>query len=133
MSDYFYKYVFSPVKSITKVFTSAKTQESAKIKAQEIIKESKQQLTGFGHHQLPNYSKNLIRLAGLSGFTAVLMSAYGAHLYRRKNANSDLRELFNTAQYYHLMHSVALFGLPLVKRPVLVSFYKIEKIKQKTI
>lgn len=31
-----------------------------------------------------------------------------------------MREIFYTAQYYHLLHSVALLAIPLVKRPRLV-------------
>jgi uncharacterized membrane protein YgdD (TMEM256/DUF423 family) len=34
-----------------------------------------------------------------------------------------MRELYFTAQYYHLVHSVALLSLPIVKRPRLVKIY----------
>ena len=42
---------------------------------------------------------------------------------KNKNQAPELRELFSTAQYYHMVHSVAMLSLPLVKRPLLVLFH----------
>ena len=39
---------------------------------------------------------------------------------RRQDATRDMRELYFTAQYYHLVHSVALLSLPIVKKPKIV-------------
>ena len=36
-----------------------------------------------------------------------------------------MRELYFTAQYYHLVHSVALLGVPLVPRPKIVNYLNI--------
>ena len=125
MSDIINKIISSPVSAAIKIFSRSKTtQETAKVKAQEAVVDAKQVVVSLSYEHLPKYSKNLIKLAGLSGLTAVIMSAYGAHAIRRKNAKNDLKEIYNTAQYFHLVHSVALFGLPLVKRPVIVSYKK---------
>lgn len=122
MSDLFNRLVSNPIYSIAKIFKRGKTQDVTTVaRTPEVAQEVKQVIVSLNFQNLPKYSRNLIRLAGIAGLTAVLMGAYGAHAYRRRNTNSDLRELYNTAQYYHLVHSVALFGLPLVKRPVLVS------------
>ncbi|XP_013389619.1 transmembrane protein 256 homolog isoform X1 [Lingula anatina] len=59
-----------------------------------------------------------VRVAGLSGALAVCMGAYGAHGLR--NADPDKRSVYETANKYHLIHSLALLGTPLTRRPFLV-------------
>ncbi|CAF1289739.1 unnamed protein product [Rotaria sordida] len=61
--------------------------------------------------------KNFVRCAGLSGASAICLGVYGAHVMR-DNTSDDLRRLFELAQTYHLLHSVALLALPLVSRPM---------------
>ena len=132
MSDYINKFISNPIYSVAKIFKRSKTthQEASESTAasakpsQEIVK----QVFSLSYEHLPKNSRNLIRLAGFSGFLAICASAYGAHTYRRSNPRSDLKELYNTAQYYHLIHSVALFGLPLVKRPIVVRILVVNKI-----
>ena len=72
---------------------------------------------------------SITRLAGLSGAAAVALGAYGAHVLnagkegvRGKNRGKLLkwqeqRKAFEVANRYHLIHSVALLGVVLVKRP----------------
>lgn len=71
-------------------------------------------------------SKNyhFVRLAGLSGATAVIMGAYGKHSLAKIH---DLQEqleakaVFETANRFHFLHSFALLAMPLARRPALVS------------
>lgn len=44
---------------------------------------------------------------------------------KRPDTTKDLRDLYFNAQYYHLVHSVALLSVPLVKRPKIVRFFVI--------
>ena len=45
------------------------------------------------------------RIAGLSGAVAVILGAYGAHIFRQRGT-PEARETFETGQRYHLIHSV---------------------------
>lgn len=61
-----------------------------------------------------------IRLAGISGATAVALGAYGAHKKEwplPDNLNRDPRAVFEVANKYHFYNSLALLAIPLVKRP----------------
>ncbi|XP_070496018.1 transmembrane protein 256 homolog [Chironomus tepperi] len=63
-----------------------------------------------------------IRLAGLSGATAVILGAYGAHTSWVKDPNKpnrDPKAIFETANRYHFFHSLALMAIPISKRPYL--------------
>ncbi|CAF0868008.1 unnamed protein product [Rotaria sordida] len=62
--------------------------------------------------------KNFIRCAGLSGILAICLGVYGAHIMK-ENTPDELRRLFQLAQTYHLLHTVALLALPLVSRPMI--------------
>ncbi|XP_043932954.1 transmembrane protein 256 [Protopterus annectens] len=59
------------------------------------------------------------RLAGLSGALAVTAGAYGAHGFRHSDADEYRRELFETANKYHFIHSLALLGVPHCRLPLL--------------
>ncbi|XP_059831027.1 transmembrane protein 256 [Hypanus sabinus] len=59
------------------------------------------------------------RLAGLSGSLAVGLGAYGAHGFRRSDRDDYLKELFETANKYHFLHSLALLGVPHCRKPLL--------------
>ncbi|XP_078284300.1 transmembrane protein 256 [Rhinoraja longicauda] len=59
------------------------------------------------------------RLAGLSGALAVGLGAYGAHGFRRSDRDEYLKELFETANKYHFLHSLALLGVPHCRKPLL--------------
>ncbi|XP_037075593.1 transmembrane protein 256 homolog [Pollicipes pollicipes] len=62
-----------------------------------------------------------VRLAGLSGASAVALGAYGAHKLRAGDPNPELVQVFETANRYHMLHSLALLGAPLCRRPGLVA------------
>ncbi|UJR09048.1 hypothetical protein I4U23_013296 [Adineta vaga] len=63
-------------------------------------------------------ARNFVRCAGLSGSLAIFLGVYGAHAMK-DNTPEELRRLFQMAQTYHLLHSVAFLGLPLVSRPMI--------------
>ena len=64
------------------------------------------------------------RLAGLSGAAAVALGAYGAHVLSvsKEGVTEEQRKAFEVANRYHLIHSVALLGVPLVRKPSLTGF-----------
>jgi len=57
----------------------------------------------------------LLTLAGLAGFTAVAMGAFGAHAFRDTLTPAALAN-YQTGALYHLVHAVALFGAALLAR-----------------
>ncbi len=57
----------------------------------------------------------LMILAGLAGFTAVAMGAFGAHALRGAVTPEGLA-IYQTGALYHLIHAVALFGAALLAR-----------------
>merc|ERR1712098_837405 len=59
------------------------------------------------------------RLAGLSGAAAISLGAYGAHVLapKGKEVNEEQVKAFEVANRYHMVHSVALLGVPLVRAP----------------
>lgn len=59
-----------------------------------------------------------IRVAGLSGAIAVSMGAYGAH--GLKKVPDDQKMVFETANRYHFIHTLAMFAVPMTNRPNLV-------------
>jgi len=66
---------------------------------------------------LPSQGRGFVRLAGLSGAMAVALGAYGKHEFKRSEANEDLKEIFDTANNYHMLTSITLLALPLSNRP----------------
>ncbi|ELT96345.1 hypothetical protein CAPTEDRAFT_168421 [Capitella teleta] len=69
---------------------------------------------------LPQGGRAYVRLAGLSGATAVIMGAYGAHAFRQSAKSPELKLTYDTGNRYHLIHSAVLLAVPLTKRPNLV-------------
>lgn len=71
---------------------------------------------------------HIIRLAGVSGCAAVILGAYGAHRkfrpFDEPEERADLRAIFDTANKYHLLHSVALLAVPMTRNPVIVRYSK---------
>jgi uncharacterized membrane protein YgdD (TMEM256/DUF423 family) len=59
-----------------------------------------------------------IRVAGLSGAIAVSLGAYGAH--GLKKMSDDQKMVFETANRYHFIHTLAMFAVPMTNRPNLV-------------
>eukprot|EP00092_Neocalanus_flemingeri_P009397 GFUD01010111.1.p1 GENE.GFUD01010111.1~~GFUD01010111.1.p1 ORF type:complete len:173 (-),score=30.18 GFUD01010111.1:80-598(-) len=62
---------------------------------------------------------SITRLAGLSGAAAIGLGAYGAHVLAagKEGVTEEQKKAFDVANRYHMVHSVALLGVPLVKRP----------------
>ncbi|XP_063224630.1 transmembrane protein 256 homolog isoform X2 [Bacillus rossius redtenbacheri] len=60
-----------------------------------------------------------IRLAGIFGASAVALGAYGAHNVYPKEGGEELKRIFETANRYHFLHSLALLGVPLCRWPKL--------------
>ena len=63
-----------------------------------------------------------VRLAGLSGASAVILGAVGSHHLNIQD-KPDLRNVFDTANRFHFFHSIALLGMPLAKYPLVVNMY----------
>ncbi|KAF2359779.1 Protein of unknown function DUF423 [Trinorchestia longiramus] len=70
---------------------------------------------------IPSWTRVFVRLAGISGASAVAMGAYGAHVFYQRGTSEELKQVYETANRYHFMHTLALLGVPLCKRPKLVS------------
>lgn len=72
--------------------------------------------------RLAGRNYNFIRLAGLSGASAVILGAIGSHELVLPE-KGELRTVFETANRFHFFHSIALLGVPSTKHPVVVSYY----------
>ncbi|CAM2110629.1 transmembrane protein 256 [Caretta caretta] len=59
------------------------------------------------------------RVGALSGAGAVGAAAYGAHGFRRSDRDDYQKELYETANKYHFLHSLALLAVPHCHRPLL--------------
>lgn len=65
-----------------------------------------------------------VRLAGLSGAAAVVLGAMGAHrTFPETETKEDLRKIFDTANRFHFLHTLALMTVPLCKRPYIVRLF----------
>ena len=122
MSDFINKYVSGPVQKIGSFFSRTYSNKAPEKIVETIIKHEYEKTIPLGYQSLTRTSKILLRVSAISGLTAVLLSAYGSHVFsKRYDTSKDMRDLYLTAQYYHLVHSVAMLSLPLVKRPKIVS------------
>jgi len=66
-------------------------------------------------HYYPGSS--FVRLAGIFGVSAVALGAYGAHALYPKESREELKKIYETANRYHFLHSLALLGVPLCRWP----------------
>lgn len=62
-----------------------------------------------------------IRIAGISGAAAVALGAYGAHKEYPKDKIEKLKPIFENANKFHFLTSLALLGVPFCRRPTVVS------------
>jgi len=60
---------------------------------------------------------SFIRLAGVFGASAAVLAAYGAHVIYPKEGKEELKKIYETANRYHFLHSLALLGVPLCRWP----------------
>lgn len=52
---------------------------------------------------------NWIKAAAISGFLAIILGAFGAHMLQAQLSNLGM-EVYRTAVLYHLIHTLALLG-----------------------
>lgn len=65
-----------------------------------------------------------VRLAGISGASAVILGAMGAHRkFPETETKEDLRKIFETANRFHFLHTLALVTVPLCKRPLIAGSF----------
>ncbi|KYO44789.1 transmembrane protein 256 [Alligator mississippiensis] len=57
------------------------------------------------------------RIGALSGAGALGAASYGAHGFRRSEREEYLKELFQTANQHHFLHSLALLAVPRCRYP----------------
>ena len=43
---------------------------------------------------------------------------------KKEGVDAEFKQVFETANKYHFLHSLALLGVPLCRKPLLVSYYK---------
>lgn len=74
--------------------------------------------------QLAQEAGPFVRIAGLSGAAAVVLGAMGAHrTFPETETKEDLRKIFDTANRFHFLHTLALLAVPLCRRPYIVSWF----------
>ena len=83
MADYLSKYVTGPIAKVGSVFTrsvsTANQNKPVEKVVETIVKHEYMQQEPFGYKHLPRLSRGFLKVAAISGFTAVVMSAYGSH------------------------------------------------------
>ncbi|XP_054271223.1 transmembrane protein 256 homolog isoform X2 [Macrosteles quadrilineatus] len=67
--------------------------------------------------QLASSGGYYVRLAGVLGASAVALGAYGAHSTFPKDDKIELKEVFERANKYHFIHSLAMLGVPFCRWP----------------
>jgi len=55
--------------------------------------------------------RNAAFASGIFGFTGVLLGAFGAHALKASLAARGMHDVWETAVFYQLVHSVALLGI----------------------
>ncbi|GBP41508.1 Transmembrane protein 256 homolog [Eumeta japonica] len=79
--------------------------------------------------QLAQEAGPFVRLAGLSGAAAVILGAMGAHrTFPETDKKEDLKKIFETANRFHFLHTLALVTVPLCKRPAIAGTFFIAGI-----
>ncbi|XP_070156831.1 transmembrane protein 256 homolog [Polyergus mexicanus] len=65
-----------------------------------------------------------VKLAAISGAAAVILGAVGSHRYYSKDEiGKEQRRIFETANRYHFIHTLALLGLPLCRFPTVAATF----------
>ncbi|KAL1140313.1 hypothetical protein AAG570_000245 [Ranatra chinensis] len=68
--------------------------------------------------KLASSSRCFLRLAGISGASAVILGAYGAHsILPDKEKDQNLKNAFETANRYHFFHTFGLLAAPMCRYP----------------
>uniref|UniRef100_R4FPR1 Putative small membrane protein n=1 Tax=Rhodnius prolixus TaxID=13249 RepID=R4FPR1_RHOPR len=70
--------------------------------------------------KLASSSSYFVKIAGISGASAVILGAYGAHsLLSDDEKDDNVKKAFESANRYHFIHTLALLGVPLCRYPSL--------------
>ncbi|XP_017487257.1 PREDICTED: transmembrane protein 256-like [Rhagoletis zephyria] len=69
--------------------------------------------------KLAGRNHNFVRLAGLSGASAVILGAIGSHKLPPSHEKDESKTIFETANRFHFFHSLVLLGAPLARYPAL--------------
>lgn len=68
-------------------------------------------------HLLPPNMRKWLTVAGFMGASAVAIGAYGAHVvYPRKEIPDNRKAIFETANKYHFLHSLAIISVPFARK-----------------
>ncbi|XP_053693962.1 transmembrane protein 256 homolog [Sabethes cyaneus] len=102
---------------------------SNKSKTGAIVQQAANQSTKVVAESLPpiwkllGANRHILKLAGLSGATAVMLGAYGAHHHfsGSDEKERDPKTIFEMTNRYHFMHSLALLAAPLARKPYLTT------------
>ncbi|OXU25823.1 hypothetical protein TSAR_007532 [Trichomalopsis sarcophagae] len=80
-------------------------------------------------YKLVSATGPFVRLAALSGATAVILGAYGSHrVYPKEAQGQEQKRLFEIASRYHFIHTLALFGLPMCRMPFVAGTFMMSGI-----
>lgn len=135
--------VYLPIRS--SLYTLFDFEQSGFLPQQQLIQEAKKpsELVANEMQSLVRSTHPMLRIAGLSGASAVILGAYGAHglwLFpqilsstalelnhsslraglSKKDVDAEFKQVFETANKYHFLHSLALMGVPLCRKPLVV-------------
>nr|CAH0105322.1 unnamed protein product [Daphnia galeata] len=117
------KFVGSYVQSAIGIFSkpTAIGSPTAKIEQELVLQaKSKADLAVNEMQKMARVAHPVLRLAGLSGAAAVILGAYGAHAFvKKEDVSNEFKQVFETANKYHFLHTIALLGVPLCRRPQL--------------
>ncbi|XP_041483352.1 transmembrane protein 256 homolog [Lytechinus variegatus] len=69
--------------------------------------------------RIARHGRMFLRIGAVSGFTAVIMGAYGAHVLKTRSGIEHEITTFDSANKYHLIHSLALLAVPLTRQPLM--------------
>ncbi|XP_071494636.1 transmembrane protein 256 homolog [Diadema setosum] len=69
--------------------------------------------------RMARHSRMFVRIGGVSGFAAIVLGAYGAHVLKLRSGIEHEITTFDSANKYHLIHSLALLAVPMSKNPLL--------------
>ncbi|XP_011502872.1 PREDICTED: transmembrane protein 256-like [Ceratosolen solmsi marchali] len=65
-----------------------------------------------------------IQIAAVSGAVAVILGAYNGHKHYSENEEKR-KQVFNIASQYHFIHTLAIFGIPMCRKPHLAGLFMI--------
>jgi len=101
-------------KPIEELPLSCEIEEFLPSPSSEIVISSEDSMPNFERFVLQG--SPFVRLAGLSGAAAVALGAYGAHSFPPEK--QEMKRVYDTANFYHFVHTMALLAVPLARRPV---------------